>query len=108
MASTREIVARAMKDAAFRKSLLTDAKSTLKKEFGLDLPDGVKVVVHENTPGVLNLVLPAPVEQSSDRQLSHEELESVAGGMVARAPIKGGATFGSISQCCNTSSFCRS
>ena len=97
MGTTREIVAKAMKDEAFRASLLKDTKTTIKKEFGIDFPEGVTIRVHENSPTVINLVLPAPIDLSTDRSLSQEELAQVAGGVLSR----GGTTFGGFTSCCS-------
>src|SRR5688500_5573017 len=82
MPRIREIVTKATKDEAFRKRLLSDPKSTIEKEFKVEFPKGVVVKVHEDTPTVINVVLPAPLEISSDRTLSPQDLEGVAGGMM--------------------------
>jgi hypothetical protein len=61
----------------------------------------VKVHVHQNTADIVNVVLPAPLEVSTDRTLSQQELEQVAGGMMTRPTVKGGDTFGSYTACCS-------
>src|SRR5687767_6919971 len=98
MGTTREIVAKALKDEAFRARLLKDAKAAIKKDFGLEFPEGVKIQVHEDTPTVLNLVLPAPLNVSTDRALSDEELAQVSGGVLLRS---GANTFGAYTSCCS-------
>lgn len=54
-----EIAERALRDDAFRRSFIDDPKGTLQREFGLTVPDGVSVVVHEETPETVHMVLPA-------------------------------------------------
>ena len=130
MGLTREIVSRAVKDEAFRKRLVADPKATIAKEFDVELADNVTVRVHQDTPGVINLVIPGAPELSAQRPLSAEDLDKVAGGLELssqRLPgtqlggtqlggLAGGIksrlsptatqTFGGVSSCCNTSSFC--
>jgi hypothetical protein len=131
MGLTREIVSRAVKDEAFRKRLVADPKATIAKEFAVEFADNVTVRVHQDTPGVINLVIPAAPDLSAQRPLSPEQLDQVAGGLIATSPelssqrplggtqlggLAGGirsrlsptagVTFGAVSSCCNTSSFC--
>ncbi len=74
-----KIIALALKDAAFRKRLVADPQGTLQKEFGLELPAGVKLHVHEEAEGVRHLVLPkVPAKQV---ELSDDQLEAAAGGL---------------------------
>ncbi len=86
MGITRDIVNKATKDEAFRQRLLVDAKAAIKQEFGVDLPAGVKVAIHENAANVINLVLPPSADS---RELSADDLELVAGGMKKNV-VKGG------------------
>ena len=85
MNRTREIVDKAVKDEAFRERLLKDSRAAIKEEFGLELSEGVTVRVHQNSPSILNIVLPAPVDSSRDRSLTEQELELVAGGLAKRS-----------------------
>jgi Nitrile hydratase, alpha chain len=85
MGITRDIVAKATKDEAFRKRLLADPKAAIEKEFGVSLPAEVKVQVHENSPSVVNLVLPGAAQLQ--RTLSPEELDQVSGGMARKKPM---------------------
>jgi hypothetical protein len=85
MGKTRDIVKKAAKDEAFRARLVKDPAATIQKEFGVQIPAGVTVRVHENSATVINLVLPSPIEVSTERALSEEELQQVAGGVMSAA-----------------------
>jgi hypothetical protein len=57
-----EIGAKALTDTNYRRRLLDDPKSVLRKA-GLEVPDDVDVEVHRNRPNLIHLVLPAaPVQ----------------------------------------------
>jgi nitrile hydratase alpha subunit len=81
----RTIVERAVKDKRFRAALTEDPKSAIAKEFGIELPDDVKVQVHENSPKDIHIVLPNPLEPTERRPLTREELEQVAGRKLSPA-----------------------
>jgi hypothetical protein len=92
MGLTRDIVSKASRDQSFRERLLKDPKAAIQTEFGVEFPQNVTVRVHENTGTIFNLVLPEPVEVSSQRDLTPEQLQQVAGGKAG--------TFGGVSNCC--------
>jgi Nitrile hydratase, alpha chain len=73
------LLARAVKDDAFRRALLDDPKGTLERELGVRLPAGVRLTVLEETATRRYLVLP-PDPLRPAGELSEEELEAVAGG----------------------------
>ncbi|HXZ05649.1 MAG TPA: NHLP leader peptide family RiPP precursor [Ktedonobacteraceae bacterium] len=75
-----QIVAKAMKDEAFRQYLLQDPKLALKRELGLIVPVGVTVQIHEETATTLHLVLPMKTLTDQLQELSDEELKEIAGG----------------------------
>jgi len=75
-----QILAKAMKDEAFRQHLLKDPKQTLERELGLNVPQGVTIQIHEETPTTLHLVLPMKPLTGELQELSDEELKEVAGG----------------------------
>jgi nitrile hydratase alpha subunit len=52
-----EIGAKALTDTNYRRRLLDDPKSVLRKG-GLEIPDDVEVVIHRNRPNLVHLVLP--------------------------------------------------
>ncbi len=49
----------AQQDPQFRSELKQNPKAALAKMFGGDLPDNVNVLVHEEDPNTVHLVLPA-------------------------------------------------
>jgi hypothetical protein len=53
-----KIGARALTDTNYRRRLLDDPKSVLRKE-GLKVADGVEVVIHRNRANLIHLVLPS-------------------------------------------------
>jgi hypothetical protein len=75
----QQIMARAMKDEAFRQQLLSNPKAVLERELGITLPQGVIVQVHEDTPTIVHLVLP-PARSGQPQELSDAELEQASGG----------------------------
>ena len=109
MGAKQTIVAKAMKDAAFRKRLMQDPKAALESELGIELPAGMKVQIHEDSPTAINLVLPGPIEVAASRPLSDEQLQQVSGGMASsRVKVGGGDTFGGYTSCCSGGSLKRS
>jgi hypothetical protein len=61
------IITHAWADAAFKQELLTNPRAVLERELGLQLPDGIEIFIHEQTPTQLHLLLPMPpaVEETS-------------------------------------------
>ena len=68
------LVAKALEDDAFRKSLVADPTGTVAAEIGRTLPDGMKLRVHQESHDELHIVLPVPAE------LTARDMHSVAGG----------------------------
>ena len=69
---------RAQKDAAFRTSLKSDAKSAVEGVLGSSLPANVSVRIIEDSDSTINIVIPT----AAGDELSEDELESVAGGIL--------------------------
>ena len=69
-----DIHQRAQDDADFRSRLLADPGATIESDYGLALPEGFSLEVHEESAMSYHLVLP-PGEE-----LSQAELETIAAG----------------------------
>lgn len=52
------LITKSWKDEAFRKQLLEDPKAAAEKELKIKFKDNAKVVVHQETPNSLHIVLP--------------------------------------------------
>lgn len=53
-----EISTRVLTDDQFRQALLSDPAATLEREYGVKVPEGVKIQVHEETDQVIHLIVP--------------------------------------------------
>jgi hypothetical protein len=72
-----EIISKCWKDDAFKKRFLSDPKAVL-AEHKIELPQGTKVTVVENTDDHLFIALPpSPLGK---KELSDDQLDAVAGG----------------------------
>ena len=69
------IIAKAWADDGFKARLLANPAAVAAAE-GIAVPAGVKIVVHENKPDELHVVLP----EMPSEELSDGALESVVGG----------------------------
>ncbi|MCS6960044.1 MAG: NHLP leader peptide family RiPP precursor [Pseudanabaenaceae cyanobacterium SKYGB_i_bin29] len=79
-----KLLARAASDEALRQEMLADPKSVITRETGIVIPEEEKVSVLVQTPKTNYLVLPRSVDVDEERELSSEELETVAGGRAPR------------------------
>jgi hypothetical protein len=70
-----QILSRAEADGDFRALLMTDPKAAVADETGVTVPDGFKLVVHEDSATTAHLVLPPSPE------LSEADLAMATGGM---------------------------
>jgi hypothetical protein len=70
-----QVVAKAWADEAFKQRLLAEPATVLREQ-GIELPDGLEVLMVENTEHRAYLVLPKPPRG----ELSATELDQVAGG----------------------------
>jgi hypothetical protein len=75
------ILARAIKDAAFRQAFASNPRETLAKEYNVHFPESVTIRVLEDTPTLYNIVLPP--QEAAMQELSDTDLEAVAGGVPA-------------------------
>jgi hypothetical protein len=69
------IAERIAADPGFRDTLLADPSAVLSEVVGFDIPEGVQVVLHEESLTQIHLTIPSSAE------LSEADLELVAGGM---------------------------
>lgn len=77
----RQLLAKAQHDAAFKARLISDPITTARVEFGFTFPTELKLCIHENTAGIVHLVLPSA--EASEGEIPDFQLEAVAGGMSA-------------------------
>ena len=68
-----QLLDKAAIDPDFRATLVSDPKTAINQELGVQIPDGIDVVVHESDSSTVHLALPAV-------DLTEEQLESVAAG----------------------------
>lgn len=70
----QQIIAKCWTDEQFKQQLMDDPVGTLKQE-GIELPEGMRINVLEDSDQTANLVIPARPEGVDD-----DELDSVAAG----------------------------
>jgi len=80
MLNKQEFLAKILKAASenpeFKEKLLQNPKAVIETMANFQLPDDFEIIVHQDTPTKLNIVLPV----TSD-ELSEVELSAVAGGV---------------------------
>jgi hypothetical protein len=76
------LVRAALKDEAFRESLLANAKFAVERALGTTLPDRLKVVLLQETDDLMYIVLPKDFPDDTSN-LSDAELETIAGGSLS-------------------------
>ena len=92
----KKILAGAWFDDRFKAKLLADPIVVF-KENGIELPEGVEVKVLENTEKVIHLTLPPKPDAS---ELSDDDLDKVAGGLVDSFEKKFGLNVGPFFEGC--------
>ena len=75
-----QLVAKAMKDEAFRKNLLENPKAAIEEETGIKLPEAINLKVLEENPSTFYLILPLKINPENEDELTEAELEMVSGG----------------------------
>lgn len=73
------ITKRAFEDESFRKLLINDPKKAIQDEFNEQIPDGIKIYVHEETEDTYHFVIPWNPFSNYDDELSDENLEIISG-----------------------------
>ena len=69
----RQVTDRAIIDDDFRSLLISDPKTAISQELGVDLPEDIEVEVHQSNAQVLHLALPVT-------EIGEEQLEAIAAG----------------------------
>jgi hypothetical protein len=69
----RRVAAQALDDHDYRQRLLDDPAHVLKQE-GVTVPEGVKVVVHQNTAQEVHLVLPTGMKDAQELDASETDV----------------------------------
>lgn len=64
-------------DASFRDALLADPRAAVGELLGMDVPEFVRVTVHEESLTDVHLVIPKVVDEA----VADEDLEFVSGGV---------------------------
>jgi hypothetical protein len=72
------IIAQSWKDEAYKQEILSNSKTVIEREFGVQLPAEINVQVLEENPTTLYFVLPM---RPISTELTEEQLETVAGGL---------------------------
>jgi len=82
------IIAKAMKDEAFRQEVLSNPQAAIERTLGISVPAGVTIAVHQDTPTTLHLVLPVRATSPAWVELSDAELEQATGGSGGDRPTE--------------------
>ena len=92
------LIAKCWSDDKFKKKLLADPAATMKAEgVNIDLPAGMAMKAVENTDQVYHFVVPA-----KPTELTEEQLDMVAGGVIAFTYQKCGFCQGTTPACVPT------
>ena len=82
-----QIIARAMKDEAFRQELLSNPQAAIEHALGISVPQDVTIQVYQDTPTTLHLVLPMRAPSAAWVELSDAELEQASGSIGRQGAI---------------------
>jgi hypothetical protein len=82
--SYEQIFEQVRTDETFKQRFLKEPKSVL-TEMGIEIPDSVEIEIHQDTPTLKHLVIPA---DTSSNELSESELQMVAGGIHTAGGIR--------------------
>jgi hypothetical protein len=74
------LIEKAMKDESFRKQLIENPVAAIEDETGMKMPEAMKIIVLEEDPQTVFLVLPQDYSKDTEMELSETELEDVSGG----------------------------
>lgn len=85
-----DIIVKAWRDERFRKDLLSDPKKAIENEFGISVPQDMKISVHEENDSSIHLIVPSVPSNFTSEDLSDDELKEVIGGVLVTGHL---ATF---------------
>jgi hypothetical protein len=74
------VAAKALDDDTYRRQLREDPAGVL-RQAGLTVPEGVRVVVHENTADEIHLVLPTGPHQQLELSSEETNLRTLSTGI---------------------------
>lgn len=81
----RLVVDKVMTDPKFREELLREPKASLSKLLEAEMPASLKVIVHEDDPQTMHIVVPSM--RTTAVELDDSELGSLAGGWWGWGPF---------------------
>ena len=82
----RKLIAKAWSDAKFKAKLMADPASVLRTE-GMEVPEGMKIHVFENTEDRMYLVIPNRPENLTDEELDFAATQGPIGPPNCTGPI---------------------
>jgi hypothetical protein len=82
-----QLIARTLKDSAFRQKVLNNPKAVLANEYQIRLPEHITIYVLEEAANTLTIVLPP--QEEAVQELADSDLEAVAGGLAANTCVIG-------------------
>jgi len=82
LAAQRAVLVKAQEDLQFRARLKADPVAAVQEAFGVNWNPEIKLEVIEESADRVVLVLPALVAAANDEELSDDQLESVAAGVI--------------------------
>jgi hypothetical protein len=65
----QEVIAKCWDDATFKEKLLSNPKQTL-AEIGIEVPENLKIVAHENSDNEFHFVIPSKPTNLKDEQFN--------------------------------------
>jgi len=69
------LTTKSIQDSDFRSRLISDPKSVMNEEFGIDVPDNIEIKVHQSDMSTVHLALPP------EPSLDEEQLEAISAGL---------------------------
>lgn len=96
-----QLIKKAMKDSAFRQSLISNPRAAIEQSYGITLPPNVQINIYQDTNDVYNMVLPAMDSTSGSASLSGAMMSADCSGWSSAASCAAECT-----QCGNNDTTC--